>query len=110
MGFVQADRADDKNEKDMSQKLIDYGIIPELVGRIPVITSTKALSEEELAQVLVEPENSIVKQYKDLFEIDGIQLDIDDEAIGCFARDAMKYKTGARALQSVVENDDAYYV
>lgn len=102
LGFTPSDN-DMTDDEDISEKLIEYGIIPELVGRLPVVTSTKALSEEELARVLVEPENSIVKQYKDLFEIDGIQLDFDDEAIGCFAHDAIKHKTGARALQSVVE-------
>ncbi len=83
--------------------LIKFGLIPEFVGRIPVIAVLEALDTEALVKILVEPKNSLVKQYKQLLELDNVELTFDDEAITAIAEEALKRKTGARALRSIVE-------
>ena len=80
-----------------------FGLIPELVGRLPVITHLEELSEEQLVHVLTEPKNAIIKQYKALFEMDGIELIFENEALTAIAKQAIERKTGARGLRSIIE-------
>lgn len=83
--------------------LVKFGIIPELVGRVPVITALDALDEEALIRILNEPKNSLVKQYTRLFALDGVSLEFTDGALHAIARTAMEQKTGARGLRGVME-------
>lgn len=83
--------------------LIQYGFIPEFVGRFPVFTTLHELDEEALVRILVEPTNSIVKQYTRLLELDGVKLEVTEDALHAFARKALSRGTGARALKSVFE-------
>lgn len=83
--------------------LVQYGLIPEFVGRLPVIATLDDLTEEDLIRILKEPKNAIVKQYQKLFEIDGVKLEVTDEALRIIAREALKRGTGARALRNVFE-------
>ena len=87
----------------IQEDLISYGMIPELVGRLPVLTTLDALDEGDLLKVLVEPKNSIVKQYQKLFFIEGVILEFGDNALKEVVRLAMDKKSGARALRSVME-------
>lgn len=86
------------------QDVVKYGLIPELVGRIPVITSLSPLSEEALKEILFKPKNAIIKQYQKLFEMDNVTLEMDDEALSAIVRLATERKTGARGLRSIIEN------
>ena len=96
---------DEENfEKVLPQDLVQYGFIPELIGRLPVISSLKTLDEENLLKVLIEPKNSLLKQYKKLFRIENINLDFHKEALQEIVNLALKYKSGARALRSVMES------
>ena len=79
--------------------LVKFGLIPELIGRLPVITVLDDLDEDALVRVLKEPRNSLVKQYKELLSMDNVELEITDEALHAIAR-----KTGARGLRSVMES------
>ena len=83
--------------------LVRFGLIPELVGRIPVISTLDPLDEEALVKILIEPKNSLVKQYKKLFELDGVQIDFDDDALREVAKKAIQRKTGARGLRGILE-------
>ena len=80
-----------------------FGLIPELVGRIPVITGLKALDEEALIRILVEPKNAIVRQYEKLLAMDEVKLVFEDDALEWIAAEALKRGTGARALRAVME-------
>ena len=80
-----------------------FGLIPELIGRLPVIAHLNPLDVKSLKTILVEPKNSIVKQYSKLFELEGIQLNFTDEALGLIAQKALEYKLGARGLRSICE-------
>lgn len=84
--------------------LVRYGIIPELAGRLPVIASLESLDKDAMVHIMTEPKNSIIKQYKYLFEIDGVELDFEPEALVAIAEKTLEYKTGARGLRSVIEN------
>ena len=96
---------DEENfEKVLPQDLVQYGFIPELIGRLPVISSLKTLDEENLLKVLIEPKNSLLKQYKKLFRIENVNLDFHKEALQEIVKLALKYKSGARALRSVMES------
>ncbi|HIP92814.1 MAG TPA: ATP-dependent Clp protease ATP-binding subunit ClpX [Desulfurobacteriaceae bacterium] len=86
------------------EDLVKYGLIPELVGRLPIITTLKELSEDDLVRILVEPKNALVKQYKKLFEMEGIELEFEEEALREIAKEAMRRKTGARGLRAILEN------
>jgi endopeptidase Clp ATP-binding regulatory subunit ClpX len=86
------------------EDILEFGIIPEMVGRLPVLTSTIELTEDQMIQVLTEPKNSIIRQMKRLFEIDGIKLDFSEGSLKRIAQEAKKRKTGARALRSIVES------
>jgi ATP-dependent Clp protease ATP-binding subunit ClpX len=85
------------------QDLLKYGLIPEFVGRLPVATSVSALDKDALIRILTEPRNALVKQYHKLFEIDGIDLEFNDEAIDAIAEQAMARDTGARGLRAIME-------
>ena len=83
--------------------LVKYGLIPELVGRIPAIVTLEDLNKEALVRILVEPKNSIVKQYKKLLEMDGVELNFDNDALMAIASLAIERNTGARGLRSIME-------
>ena len=83
--------------------LLKFGIIPELVGRMPVITSLKSLTQEDLVQILVEPKNALTKQYQSLLNMDGVVLEISDEALKVIAQKAIDRQIGARGLRAIME-------
>ncbi len=89
--------------KVISQDLVKFGIVPELVGRLPIITVLDELDEEALIKILTEPKNALLKQYKKLFEYDKIELKIDDDALVEIAQKAISQKTGARGLRAIIE-------
>lgn len=101
----------DKNETEIGvllkqvqpEDLTKFGLIPEFVGRVPINVSLEPLDEEALIRVLTEPKNAIVKQYKKLFDLDGVKLDFEPEAIEAIAHKAHERKTGARGLRSILE-------
>lgn len=86
------------------EDVIEFGVIPEMAGRLPVLTTTVDLTEDDLVRVLVEPRHSVLKQFKALFNLDGIQLDFTEGALRAVAREAKGRPTGARALRSIVES------
>ena len=88
----------------MPEDLIKFGLIPEFVGRVPVVVSLNALDQEALIRILQEPRNSLTKQYRKLFEMDGVELSFQKEALKSIAQKSMERKTGARGLRSVLEN------
>lgn len=88
----------------VAHDLVKYGIIPELVGRIPVITALNGLDVDALVKILSEPKNSLVKQYKKLFAFDGVELEITDDALEAIAKLAKEQKTGARGLRGIMES------
>jgi ATP-dependent Clp protease ATP-binding subunit ClpX len=83
--------------------LMKFGMIPEFIGRVPVLAVLDALDVDALVSILVEPKNAVLKQYEQLLHLDGVTLKFDQEAIGAIAEEALKRKTGARALRSIVE-------
>ena len=84
--------------------LKDFGLIPEILGRLPILTYMLELDSADLKKVLTEPKNSLIKQYVKLFEIDGIKLDFDDDALDYIVRKAIEFKLGARGLRSICES------
>nr|WP_122011862.1 ATP-dependent Clp protease ATP-binding subunit ClpX [Maliibacterium massiliense] len=90
-------------EKLMPEDLLKYGLIPEFVGRLPVVATLHQLDEEALMRILQEPKNALVKQYKKLFDMDNVQLSFDEEALRAVAQKAVARKTGARGLRSIIE-------
>lgn len=86
------------------EDLIRYGLIPEFVGRLPVIATLSELNEAQLVSILTEPKNALIKQYKHLFEMEGVEVEFRDSAIHLVAKQAMERKTGARGLRSILEN------
>lgn len=86
------------------EDLIKYGLIPEFVGRMPVVASLDELEESQLVQILVEPKNAITKQYSRLFEMEGCEIEFREDSLHAVARKAMERKTGARGLRSILEN------
>ncbi len=100
---------DDTNRKDIfngvePDDLIKFGLIPEIVGRLPVIAPLEGLTEEDLTRILVEPKNSISKQYQKLFELDKVELNFEPDALKEIAKRAIERKTGARGLRAITEN------
>ena len=87
----------------MPQDFIKFGLIPEFIGRVPVVVSLDALDEDALVRILQEPKNSLVKQYKALMDMDGVDLEFEPDALRDVAKTAMERKTGARGLRSVIE-------
>ena len=87
----------------MPEDLLKYGMIPEFIGRLPVITSVHNLDREALIRILTEPKNALVRQYKRLFELDGVELEFNDDALDAIADQAIKRGTGARGLRAILE-------
>lgn len=87
-----------------AEDLIKYGLIPEFVGRLPVVATLEELDENALVQILTEPKNALIKQYQHLFEMEGAELEFRDDSLIAIARKAMERKTGARGLRTIVEN------
>jgi ATP-dependent Clp protease ATP-binding subunit ClpX len=87
-----------------AEDLIKYGLIPEFVGRLPVVATLEELDEAALIQILTEPKNALVKQYKHLFEMEGAELEFRGDSLAAIARKSMERKTGARGLRTIVEN------
>ncbi len=110
MGFGAEVRSKEELRKSdwmqdvVAHDLVKFGLIPELVGRLPVIASLKPLDEEALVSILTEPKNSIIKQYKKLFEMDNIKLRFTDEALRAIAQKAIEQETGARGLRAILED------
>ena len=88
----------------LPQDLKSFGLIPEIIGRLPVLTYLNPLDKEALRRILVQPKNSIVKQYIKLFAMDGIKLSFTEEALDYIVDKAVEYKLGARGLRSIVES------
>ena len=97
-------RSSDLLQEVEPEDLIKFGLIPELIGRLPVLAALKELDEEALVQILTEPKNALVKQYKYLFDMEGAEISFTQEALDAIAKKAMERKTGARGLRSIVEN------
>ncbi len=95
---------DDLMKYILPQDLKSFGLIPEIIGRLPVLTYLNPLNREALRKILVEPKNSIVRQYEKLFEMDGIKLSFTNEALDYMVDKAVEYKLGARGLRSIVES------
>ncbi|MCP5208809.1 MAG: ATP-dependent Clp protease ATP-binding subunit ClpX [Hahellaceae bacterium] len=87
-----------------TEDLVKYGLIPEFVGRLPVVATLEELDEPALVQILTEPKNSLTKQYQKLFEMEGVEIDFREDALTAVAKKAMDRKTGARGLRSILEN------
>lgn len=110
MGFgADVREKDDTNRKDLFNKvepddLIKFGLIPEIVGRLPIIAPLEGLTEEDLTKILVEPKNAVSKQYQKLFALDKVELTFDDDALREIAKQAIERKTGARGLRAIAEN------
>jgi len=110
IGF-NADIAD-RTERNLSEVLkqvlpgdfIKFGLIPEFIGRVPVNVSLEQLDKEALIRILKEPKNSLIKQYKKLFEIDGVELEFEDDAVEAIAEKSLARKTGARGLRAIMED------
>ncbi len=85
--------------------LVSYGLIPELVGRLPIIASLNEISEEDMVRILTEPKNSLIKQYQKLFSIDDVELNFEEDALRAIAAKSLKRKTGARGLRAILEEN-----
>ncbi len=111
IGFV-AHVKTEKNEQSVGELLLEvepedlirYGLIPEFVGRLPVVATLEELDEDALIQILLEPKNALTKQYRKLFEMEGVELEFRDDALSAVAQRAMERKTGARGLRTILEN------
>lgn len=99
-----ADTDDDLLGHVLPEDLLKYGLIPEFVGRIPVMATLKKLDEGALIDILTKPKNALVKQYQRMFSLDQVELEFTDEALAVIAREAIKRNTGARGLRSIIEN------
>ena len=86
------------------EDLLKYGLIPEFVGRLPVIASLDELSEEALVDIIVKPKNALIKQYTKIFEFENVKLKFQQEALWAVAKEATKRKSGARALRAILED------
>ena len=100
---VEAD-IDSMFSQVMPQDLMKFGLIPEFIGRVPVVVSLKSLTEDDLIRILKEPKNALIKQYQALFGLDNVELTFEDEAIRAIAHKAFERKIGARGLRSIMEN------
>ncbi len=103
MGFMKDETVKEKEDDIESKDLISFGLIPEFIGRIPVIATLNPLSLEDLIRVLKEPKNAIIKQYQALFELDGIELEFSEEALEEIAQMAEEKGVGARGLRGIIE-------
>ena len=106
IGFSKSDELKDDEDvisKVKHEDLVKFGMIPEFIGRIPVVCYLEELDEKDLVRVLTEPKNSVIKQYEYLFELDGVKLIFEQEALEEIAKESTKRKTGARGLRSIIE-------
>ncbi len=107
LGFGQKKRSKKEEENLLpmveADDLVSYGLIPELIGRLHVFATLEEISKEDMVRILVEPKNSLVKQYQKLFEIDNVVLTFEEEALEAIAQKALDRKTGARGLRSIME-------
>ena len=107
LGFGQEKRSKQEEANLLhlveSDDLVSYGLIPELIGRLHVLATLNEITKEDMVRILVEPKNSLVKQYQKLFEIDGVTLTFEDEALALIAQKAIDRKTGARGLRTILE-------
>ena len=109
MGFGgEVGKAEDRSASELLQELqpedlMRFGLIPEFVGRVPVIATLEELDEDSLVKILTLPKNALVKQYRKLFRVDGVQLDFEEAALRAIAKAALEHKTGARGLRSILE-------
>ena len=87
----------------LPEDLLKFGLIPEFVGRLPVIGAVRSLDEEALVRILVEPKNALVKQFRRVFELDNVELELTDDALEAVAQQAMLRGTGARGLRAILE-------
>ena len=110
MGFgAEVHSHDEKNIGEilrhvMPEDLLKDGLIPEFIGRLPIVVTLEALEEDSLVRIMTEPRNALVKQYQKLLALDGVKLIFDDDALHLIAKEVLKHKTGARGLRSVVED------
>ena len=107
MGFGQKQRSKEEEENLLHlvepDDLVHYGLIPELIGRLHIIATLQPISVEDMVRILTEPKNALIKQYQKLFELDGVTLSFEEEALKAIARKAIERKTGARGLRSILE-------
>lgn len=109
LGFgVEVPKKDNSNVSDMLEKLlpqdlVKYGLIPEFIGRLPVITTVQPLTRDAYIEILSKPKNALLKQYKKLFELDGVKLEFEQDALEAIVDKAIERKTGARGLRSILE-------
>jgi len=110
MGFGAEVKTKQEKSKDeilskiLPEDLLKYGLIPEFVGRLPVVVTLQSLDEEALIKILSEPKNSLAKQYKKLFELDGVELEFEKKALSAIAHKAIERNTGARGLRAILED------
>lgn len=106
-GHDKKSKKEQKMSYDMVEPddLVNYGLIPELVGRLPIIASLNEITEDDMVRILTEPKNSIIKQYKKLFSIDNVELNFEDDALRAIAAKSIKRKTGARGLRAILEEN-----
>jgi ATP-dependent Clp protease ATP-binding subunit ClpX len=106
-GHDKKTKDEQKTTYDMVEPddLVGYGLIPELVGRLPIIASLNEITEDDMVHILKEPKNSLIKQYKKLFSIDDVELTFEDDALLAIAEKAIKRKTGARGLRAILEEN-----
>ncbi|MED5048805.1 ATP-dependent protease ATP-binding subunit ClpX [Bacillus siamensis] len=108
IGFGSDNKAADLEKEELLSKvlpedLLRFGLIPEFIGRLPVIASLEQLDETALVEILTKPKNALVKQYKKMLELDDVELEFEDEALSEIAKKAIERKTGARGLRSIIE-------
>lgn len=108
IGFGSDNKQDEMDKKALLSKvlpedLLRFGLIPEFIGRLPVIASLEPLDEEALVEILTKPKNALAKQYKKMLELDNVELEFEDEALSEIAKKAIERKTGARGLRSIIE-------
>ena len=109
LGFTAEMRASNETEADemfaqvRPEDLVKFGLIPEFIGRLPLIASVNKLDQAALVQILTEPRNALIKQYQKLFELDGVELEFTDDAVEAIADKAMERGTGARGLRAIIE-------
>ena len=107
LGFGQEKKSKDEQKPTLEMvepdDLVHYGLIPELIGRLPIIASLNEIKEEDMVRILTEPKNSLVKQYKKLFAIDEVELTFEEDALLAVAAKAIERKTGARGIRAIME-------
>ncbi|MGB5965534.1 MAG: ATP-dependent Clp protease ATP-binding subunit ClpX [Sulfurimonadaceae bacterium] len=107
LGFGQEKKSKDEQKPTLDMvepdDLVHYGLIPELIGRLPIIASLNEIKEEDMVRILTEPKNSLVKQYKKLFAIDDVELNFEEDALLAVAAKAISRKTGARGIRAIME-------